>query len=231
MRTLLTCLFVLGMTCVAFAANCGGGIVCQCGDTVTKPYVLPADLGPCAHDGLIVMATLDGNKHVVTGMLGRESVGVLIRGVGVKVKNIETAYFERGIEVAASGVTVSNFYSRDVGNFVTHVGYGVTITHAAQGVKLLKGRVNYFADEGIHVGSGAGNIEVREVVFENPTTAPGHGEQAYVLNNVGDVNFYNCVFAPGMAIYAKRTLPDGKKYTINLNAPTVLGPLTFRVRS
>src|SRR5262249_26345133 len=32
---------------IAGAASCGGGIVCQCGDTVTSDYEMTSDLGPC----------------------------------------------------------------------------------------------------------------------------------------------------------------------------------------
>src|SRR6185295_4947076 len=37
----------MGLTASAMAAECGGSIPCQCGDTVGSNYLMTADLGPC----------------------------------------------------------------------------------------------------------------------------------------------------------------------------------------
>src|ERR1700674_4007293 len=72
---LLPTALVLGLTAGAMAAECGGSIPCQCGDTVGSDYLMTADLGPCPRlsgadtVGLRVRpsVTLDCQDHSITG--------------------------------------------------------------------------------------------------------------------------------------------------------------------
>src|SRR5262249_34858308 len=73
----LAVLATLASTTVALAANCGGSVVCQCGDTVTSDYAMTADLGPCPRVpdptadtvGLTLKSgvSLDCQGHSITG--------------------------------------------------------------------------------------------------------------------------------------------------------------------
>ncbi|PJA10142.1 hypothetical protein COX67_05425, partial [Candidatus Falkowbacteria bacterium CG_4_10_14_0_2_um_filter_36_22] len=58
-----------GFASHAQAANCGGGTVCACGDTVTASTTLSGDL-TCTGHGLVVGAdniTIDGGNYTITG--------------------------------------------------------------------------------------------------------------------------------------------------------------------
>jgi hypothetical protein len=86
----------------ALAANCGGAVVCVCGDTVTSSYTLPADLvcAPARSIGLTIAAanvTLDGAGFDIV-MSRSSSVGVVITAQpGAVVQNLTVRKSAAGV--------------------------------------------------------------------------------------------------------------------------------------
>ena len=76
----------------------------QCGQRITKPAKLTADIGPCPGDGLIIAADnvmLNLNGHTVTGLVGGvEKSGILFDGVtGSTVRNGTVRNFDAGVTI------------------------------------------------------------------------------------------------------------------------------------
>jgi hypothetical protein len=148
-------------TSVAQAANCGGGIVCHCGDTVTSNYSMPGDLSCGTGHGLRISnsVTLDCANHNIYGGGGQpDTYGLYLDGSYFsEIKNCGVFYFDRGIRFNNSAQY--NFVHDTVtgvnGNFSTHVGYGVDFAGSAMANFLLRVIVLGNADEGIHIGTNA----------------------------------------------------------------------------
>jgi len=94
------CLFILSSISIyftfvkkAYAATCGGAVVCACGDTVTSDYVVPANLscGFTNASALTVGAsniTIDGNGHSISVFIPFSNKGIKNIGYSnVTIKN------------------------------------------------------------------------------------------------------------------------------------------------
>jgi parallel beta-helix repeat protein len=156
------------------ADSCGGTRLCQCGDTVTSDYVMPADLGPCDARGLAVASgvTLDCNNHALRGH-GNQSQNfgiVLTTGTTeATVKNCEVSGFQRGIRLrAAHHNQIIGNTAHDNGDFTARVGYGIDLAQGSTENALRQNRVHHNADEGIHIGTGSHrNRLIDNQVFAN----------------------------------------------------------------
>lgn len=157
------------------AANCGGAVACQCGDTVQTSTTLAADLGPCSHVGLHVASgvTLDCARHAITGDGGSgASYGVNLNDrTGATVRNCFVSGFVRGIRirggasnVVADNETADNNYGIDLA--------GATAAGPTQDNRVERNLVRDSFDEGIHLGTGTlralvdGNVFLR-AAYEN----------------------------------------------------------------
>lgn len=157
-----------------YAADCGGVVICECGDRVTQDYTLAADLGPClSTHGLLIGSgvILDGNGHRLLGPGGTSEVyGVYLSAtMGAVVKNLVVSGFLRGIRLSnAQGNQILNNETVQNGNFTTHVGYGIDMASGAKNNLLQGNLIHNNADEGIHFGSGSGeNVFVNNAVYDN----------------------------------------------------------------
>src|SRR5262245_5328293 len=97
--TFVALLVVGAATGGAAAGNCGGGIPCNCGDTVTTSTTLSQDIGVCTGTGLRVLSgvTLDCANHTITGStLSPAKYGVLVDGAtGATVRNCRVTGFRK----------------------------------------------------------------------------------------------------------------------------------------
>lgn len=207
-------LAVLLVAGTVFAAECGGGRVCRCGDRVVADYTLPADLGPCDGDGLRVRraVVLDGNGHLVRGRGARGSVGVQVDGAasGARVVNLGITGFERGLRLAkAERVRVEAVAAHDNGDPEARVGYGIDLAGGSSRNVLERVQVFRNADEGIHVGSAAHeNRIVAAEVHDNGR------ENVYFLRNHGNVLARSRIWGAATAVYVKhaaRTVLEGNR--------------------
>jgi len=165
---LLACLATPLPARVALAANCGGVVACQCGDTVTTSTVLAADLGPCTHVGLHVASgvTLDCAGRTILGNGGAgASYGVNLDGAtGAVVRGCRIGGFGRGVRIRGGGgnlvegnETYGNNYGIDLA--------GATAAGPTVGNRIVGNLVRDSFDEGIHLGVGTSAAEVEGNVF------------------------------------------------------------------
>ena len=175
---LLVLLVVTGAG-AASAGNCGGGVACGCGDTVTTSTTLSQDIGVCTGTGLRVLSgvTLDCAGHTITGStLSPARYGVLVDGAtGATVRNCRVTGFRKGIRLAGGG---NNEVSGNE-TFTNH-DYGIEMSGASAANRILRNNVWNNRDEGIHVGAGADD----NVIKKNTVTRNKH-ENIYVLDADG----------------------------------------------
>lgn len=184
-------LFVLAVLVPpAGGGECGDAVPCQCGDVVTGWYRLPADLGPCPGDGLVLAAgaVLDCASHTIRGgggppdgATGPAGVGVVLkRTVGALVRNCTVTAFRSGIELRdAQHSTVLGATVVRNGDFRSRVGYGIHLSRSQKNT-IMECTVRESADEGIHVGAGShDNALIGNEVYDNGR------ENLYVLSANG----------------------------------------------
>jgi len=101
-------LVLIGVFCLvlvsgfASAANCGGAVQCNCGDTLVEDYVMTDDLD-CSDHGLIIGnngITLDCDGHIIDGPGASVNsiIGIIIESkANTTVKNCVISNFRNGI--------------------------------------------------------------------------------------------------------------------------------------
>ncbi|MBI3300477.1 MAG: right-handed parallel beta-helix repeat-containing protein [Deltaproteobacteria bacterium] len=142
----------------AMAANCGGNIPCACGDTVQSSITLSTDLGVCTGIGLRVSSgvVLDCANHTITGS-NRPGAwfGVFLdEETGAEVRNCRVTGFRRAIRLyGGQGNRITD-------NEVFGNRYGIELA-GATGNTIADNFVHDNRDEGIHVGTGADDNEIR----------------------------------------------------------------------
>jgi putative cofactor-binding repeat protein len=165
---------LLASPSTASAGRCGGKKLCVCGDKVFHDYTLPADLGPCAKEGLRIAApvTLDGGGHVIRGG-GPSTKGAGLRigeeGSGAQVRNLTVTGFEHGVRlVGARNVHLTDVEAHHNGDPGPREGYGIDVSQAASDNVLERVKVHDNADEGIHFGANAARNRVTGAqVYDN----------------------------------------------------------------
>lgn len=165
---------LLASSSPASAGRCGGKKLCVCGDKVFQDYTLPADLGPCAKEGLHIAApvTLDGGGHVIRGP-GGSTRGAGLRigedGSGAQIRNLTVTGFENGVRlVGARNVHLTDVEAHHNGDPGPREGYGIDVSSAASDNVLERVKVHDNADEGIHFGAKAARNRVTAAqVYDN----------------------------------------------------------------
>jgi parallel beta-helix repeat protein len=186
-----------------YAANCGETVPCQCGDTVVRNYVLPADLGPCKGHGLRIASgvVLDGNGYRLMGSLSTsESYGIYLDGtIAATVKNVRISGFRRGIRLRrARNNQIRNNEAFRNGDFVRRVGYGIDVASGARS-NLFEGNLIYNnADEGVHLGSGsAANTFMANTIYNNTR------ENIYLFTSHHNTLLYNTTWGGQNSLFIK----------------------------
>jgi parallel beta-helix repeat protein len=174
----------------ARGAQCGGEVLCLCGDVVSGEYRLPADLGPCPADGLVLRggAVLDCQGHTIRGAGDQGEGGADVPGVGIvldstheaTVRGCTVTGFHTGIEFreANRNTLLGSTVFRN-GDFRKRTGYGIHFSRSGENT-VRDCTVHTSADEGIHVGRGShDNTLVENSLYDNGR------ENLYVLDARG----------------------------------------------
>ncbi|MBP6855889.1 MAG: right-handed parallel beta-helix repeat-containing protein [Candidatus Pacebacteria bacterium] len=133
----ITSLFIFSSS--TYAANCGGAVVCACGDTVTSSTTLTTNL-TCTGHGLTVGAhniTIDGNSHTITGDGGSSDYGI----------NNSEGY---------NNVIIKNFLK--VYNFGTGIYFSGSSTSTIQNNIISSSTLGVFLQSGINLSIEDNNI-------------------------------------------------------------------------
>ena len=166
-----------GLRGTAGATDCGGGVPCQCGDTVRQSTTLTQDVGVCTGTGLRVVSgvTLDCAGHTITGStLSPAKYGVLLDGAtGATVQGCRITGFRKGIRLDGGA---GNVIARNE-PFTNH-DYGIELAGGSRGNLIKKNTVYNNRDEGIHVGAEADDNTIKK----NTVTRNKH-ENIYVLSS------------------------------------------------
>lgn len=156
------------------SAPCGGSVVCQCGDTVTRDYVFTANLRCDLHGAEAALiigdhVSVSGNNFYLIGT--GDGIGVLFdRTQGSRIGALHVAGFDTGVLMRGSHGSV--FHSAWVWD---HRHDGVRLEAGAQdnwiwGVySLLNGLRSGNHGSGIHLQDAAGNIVIYSIAWANPT--------------------------------------------------------------
>jgi len=166
----------LAPAAVATAANCGGSVACQCGDTVISDYVMTSDMDQCHRVadppadtvGLTLKSgvTLDCQGHTISGPGDqlKNSFGIRIGAssstvIGVSVSNCAVTKFWWGVFVKnARNVHIanSNLYANGWKDPTQNgTGYGVNIT-SSQISRVSGSFIRDNGNEGIHLSNSTG---------------------------------------------------------------------------
>ena len=174
----------------ARGAQCGGEVLCLCGDVVSGEYRLPADLGPCPADGLVLRggAVLNCQGHTIRGAGDQGDGGGNVPGVGIvldrtleaAVRDCAVTGFGTGIELrdANRNTLLGSTVFRN-GDSRARAGYGIHFSRSGENT-VRDCTVYGSADEGIHVGRDShDNTLVENSVYDNGR------ENLYVLDARG----------------------------------------------
>jgi parallel beta-helix repeat protein len=153
----------LGWISIAAAGTCGGSVPCKCGDTVQSSITLSADLGVCTGIGLRVRSgvVLDCDGHTLTGSnLSNAKYGVLLAtATNAEVRNCRITGFRRAIRLdGGQGNRITD--NEAFGNR-----YGIELANATVDNLIAGNFVHDNRDEGIHVGAGSHDNEIRENIL------------------------------------------------------------------
>jgi parallel beta-helix repeat protein len=170
----------------AAAADCGGAVVCACGDRVVENTVLDYDIGPCAWPegggselvGIRVDSnvTLDCDGHRILGPADaqKEEFGVKFgsstRPVeNAVLRNCEVSGFWWGVYVTDStNVTIEDNHIHDNGwkdPTQNGTGYGIDVANASN-ILVQGNEVDDNGNEGMHISNSTG-ITLRNNILEN----------------------------------------------------------------
>jgi hypothetical protein len=189
--------------------DCGRRVICECGDTLVENYKLPADLGPCLGNGLNLGddVFLDGNHHRIVGSQTIDTFGIVFRGRGAEVKNIEVSQFARCARFrgAPEKLSVDNVL-RDSelhdcgflenGQPARRSSYGVDFAQGAKDNMVKNTWIHDAFDEGVHFGSGSEGNRIIENTIEN-----NFDEQVYLLNTTQNVVFANFISGGRVSVF------------------------------
>lgn len=204
-------MFAIGMltNATAWGKDCGRRVICECGDTLVEDYKLPADLGPCPGNGLNLGddVFLDGNHHHIFGSQTIDTFGVVFRGRGAEVKNLEVSNFARCARFrgAPEKLSIDNVL-RDSelhdcgflenGQPARRSSYGVDFAQEAKGNVVKNTWIHNAFDEGVHFGSGSEGNRIIENTIEN-----NFDEQVYLLNTTRNVVFANLISGGRVSVF------------------------------
>lgn len=176
---------LLGGTAVAAPAGARPAQVLACGSVVTESTALPADVGPCPDDGLIIAAsgiTLDLGGHRVIGTYDPllrtppTDDGITFRQVeGSRVRNGEVMGFATGVKIdGGGGNRVTRMHVHDnIGR--PAAGDGIAV-YGSQGNRIDRNRV-------IHNGPASGITLLAGDSPESPGPSRNEVTDNVVLDN------------------------------------------------
>lgn len=204
--------------------DCGGEVVCECGDTVVADYKLPADLGPCSGGpgsalSISDSVNFDGQGYKIFGNdfpHSNENFGVSFRGQGSSVKNVKVSKFARCVRFRgndalarpASDNVIKSSEMSECGFFIftgtppqptrkaTSSSYGVDFAQGAVGNTVKDNWIYGAFDEGVHFGSGSADNALVNNFIEN-----SGNEQVYILNTSGTIVKENVIMGGRVSVF------------------------------
>ena len=177
------------------AADCGGAVLCSCGDTVTSNYTLTADL-ICTGDGLIIGAdgiTLDGAGFSISGDRGTSDIGISAEGrSNVIIQNFgDIKTFFSGISFNAA---TNNSTIRD--NKISSSEVGISLGSSTEN-SISENNVD-LNSVGISLNSSYSNTLIGNILYDNTSESLSvYGSNTSDFNN--DIDTTNKV--EGKSIY------------------------------
>lgn len=212
---------VLLVGTTARAADCGGAVVCECGDRVVRDHVLTSDVGPCAGHGLAVASgvTLDGAGHRILGTGAKDTYGIYLRGVtGSVVSDVEITGFHHGIRLRdAHACEIRSSDVHGNGDFAKKAGYGIDVAVGSSENLFEDNGIRANADEGIHLGSDSRANELRgNRIHDNER------ENVYLLASDENVIAANDVWGGRNSLYVKDSSRNRIEANVLSNATLVL---------
>ena len=189
-------IILLALTISVNAANCGGAVRCNCGDTVTSNHTMTYDLIGCnatrtpTVPGLKVSSrvTLDCNGHMITSRTG-VGFGIWFSSIQYPgVKNCVINNFDNGIRSDSSdfGVITDNRFNYNTQTSVTFAGlgqsYGFTVKN------------NLLYDNG---GYGLNMYSVTNTVVTGNEMAYNTMGGAYLDGSTGNTLYNNTFYDNG----------------------------------
>lgn len=119
------------------AANCGGTVPCNCGDTVTSDYVMTGDLTSCTGNGLSIgtdSITIDCSGYTISGSGSGYGIHLQHRKYAI-VKNCNIQTFGIGIYIQGtpSGYSGSSNNNELYNNNITNNNGGIYISSCCCG--------------------------------------------------------------------------------------------------
>lgn len=148
-------LLVATLPGAAAAAECGGSVPCECGDTVVESTTLSGNIEGCSRTGLVVAAgvTLDCAGHGVIGRSSKDGIHI-DEARDARVRNCRVEGFRTGIRVSGeSGQLVS-------GNHLVGNRRGITIGDHAMDARLESNVVEGSREIGILLQGGTSHIQI-----------------------------------------------------------------------
>jgi len=105
-KEILILILILGLANMTYAANCGGAIQCNCGDTLMEDQLMWYDIIGCEDSGLWIgddSITLDCGNHTIEGNYSNNAKGIFnINNDDITIKNCEVKGFDYGIYTGSS---------------------------------------------------------------------------------------------------------------------------------
>ncbi len=195
MKKVFLILLLLGLINTAYAADCGGAIQCDCGDTLTQNQVMWYDIRGCNDTGIIMgndSLILDCNGHAIQGDHNNDAKGIYTHSNDyVRIKNCNVSGFEYGI-YAGMGTNTSILDNNIVDNengvwlqysFASHLQGNDIASNDANGILVSQSENEYdhsYLHENLisHNGYGARLYEVdNHEFFQNDILENGRGVQ------------------------------------------------------
>ncbi len=168
------------------AAECGGGVVCACGDTVIASTTLATDLD-CSlsgENGLIVGAdniVIDGADYTITG--GGSNYGLYVFGRNnVLVQNLNISNFRTGILLYN---TINSVINNTTVNLNTY--YGIYLTSSSSSNTLTGNTVSLNSYYGIYIENSSSNTLTGNIMSGNLANLYVQGQFNNIINTTNKV--------------------------------------------
>ncbi|MFH1133052.1 MAG: NosD domain-containing protein [Nanoarchaeota archaeon] len=143
------------------AANCGGAVQCNCGDTLTSSIILNHDITDCGNHGIIIGVngvTLDCGGHTIDGTTATSRFGIWVSGYSsITVKYCTIQEYENAIRMnGGQGNVFRN-------NYLHHIRQSAILVESGVGTQVRDNRAENNG-AGVYVAYGSNNLVERNVV-------------------------------------------------------------------
>ncbi|MBU0979409.1 MAG: right-handed parallel beta-helix repeat-containing protein, partial [Nanoarchaeota archaeon] len=189
---------------LAYAANCGGAVACNCGDTLTSDHTMWYDLTGCGGNAINFGGTdiaLNCNGHSISGTPGGYGINIPANNNYGLITNCHISNFSEGIHIGAWYFNVINNDIQDsnIAISISHSNYNTIIDNlihnSMTGLNLYDSKYNEIHDnhinghtEGVHFQTLSGENTFSNNYFNNNVVQvnPGGNGNSWDYNSVGN---------------------------------------------